>query len=235
MNALDFSSVFANVGYLLQGLKFSLALTATAFIVGLLLGTTLALAIHLKLPAVGRLAKLYVAVIRSIPLIMVLFWFFFLMPNLLGWLSGGGRPVPVGANVTAFVTFSLFEAAYYCEIIRVGLRSIPKGQFEAAEALSLSKRVAYAHVILPQVFRAVIPIILTQTVILFQDTSLVYVLSLTDLLGAASKLAQISGQLTEYYLTVALIYLVICAGASQLVRQIQSKRNTQFNSRKADE
>lgn len=235
MNGLDFSSVFANIGYLLQGLKFSLSLTAIAFVVGLLLGTVLALAIHLRLPIIGKLAKLYVAVIRSIPLIMVLFWFFFLVPTFLGWLAGGSRPVPVGANVTAFITFSLFEAAYYCEIIRVGLRSIPKGQFEAAEALSLSKSSTYIHVILPQVFRAVIPIILTQTIILFQDTSLVYVLSLTDLLGAASKLAQISGQLTEYYLTVALIYLVICAGASQLVRQIQSTRNTQVNTRKADE
>lgn len=235
MSGLDFSSVFVNIGYLLQGLKFSLSLTAVAFVAGLLLGTVLALAIHLELPIIGKLAKLYVAVIRSIPLIMVLFWFFFLVPIFLGWFSGGSRPIPIGANLTVFITFSLFEAAYYCEIIRVGLRSIPKGQFEAAEALSLSKSACYSNVILPQVFRAVIPIILTQTIILFQDTSLVYVLSLTDLLGAASKLAQISGQLTEYYLTVALIYLVICAGASQLVRRIQSKRRSQVNTRKAEE
>lgn len=235
MNDLDFISVFANSTFLLEGLKFSLALTGTAFVVGLLLGTALALAIHLRIPVIGTLARLYVAVIRSVPLIMVLFWFFFLMPMFLGWLSGDSRPVPVGAKMTAFITFSLFEAAYYCEIIRVGLRSVPNGQFEAAEALSLSKRSAYAHVILPQVFRAVVPIILTQTIILFQDTSLVYVLSLTDLLGAATKLAQISGQLTEYYLTVALVYLVICAGVSQLVRHMQSGRCAHINSRRTNE
>ncbi|OSQ37355.1 amino acid ABC transporter permease [Thalassospira mesophila] len=227
MNNFDVSFILDSLPYLLKGLQFSLILTAVAFSCGIALGTILALLVHLRVPVLGLIAKTYVALIRSIPLIMVLFWFFFLVPLFLGWLSGASRPVPVGATWTAFITFALFEAAYYCEIIRVGLRAVPKGQFEAAAALSLNPCATYLHVILPQVFRATVPIILTQTIILFQDTSLVYVLSLTDLLGAASKLAQISGRLTEFYLTIALIYLVICFGASQLVWRLRKKTKLQ--------
>src|SRR5262249_15722704 len=151
-----------------------------------------------------QIVRAYVALVRSIPLILVLFWFFFLVPIMLGWIVGfRGRPVPVGPNVTAIITFSLFEAAYYSEIIRVGLRSIGKWQFEACGALSLSTFDTYGSIAMPQVFRITSPIILSQTIILFQDTSLVYVLSLTDLVGAASKLAQLNGRIVEMYLAVA--------------------------------
>jgi glutamate/aspartate transport system permease protein len=138
-------------------------------------------------------------------------------------LAGNGRPIPVGATYTAFITFGLFEAAYYSEIIRVGLRAVNKGQFEACQALALSTFDTYRHVVLPQVFRIASPIILSQTIILFQDTSLVYVLSLTDLLGAASKLAQLNGRLVEMYLAVAVSYLIISSAASQFVASLRKK------------
>jgi glutamate/aspartate transport system permease protein len=160
---------------------------------------------------------------RSIPLILVLFWFFFLVPLAIGAVANGGRPVPIGGIWTAFITFSLFEAAYYSEIIRVGLRSVNRGQYEAARALSLSTWGTYRLVVLPQVVRVASPIILSQTIILFQDTSLVYVLSLTDLVGAASKMAQLNGRLVEMYLAVAVVYLVICSAASQLVAHLRSR------------
>jgi glutamate/aspartate transport system permease protein len=223
VSALDFSVVWQAAPYLWQGLQFSLALTAAAFVIGMVFGTLLAFAQHLELPVVAQAARGYVALMRSVPLIMVLFWFFFLMPVVIGHLSGGGRPVPIGATATAFVTFGLFEAAYYCEIIRSGLRAIPKGQYEAARALSLSAIRSYRLVILPQVVRAVSPILLTQTIVLFQDTSLVYVLSLTDLLGAASKLSQINGRLVEMYLAAAVVYFLICSSASQLVAHLNGK------------
>jgi len=164
-----------------------------------------------------------VALMRSIPLILVLFWFFFLVPLIAGALINNGRPLPTGGVWTAYITFSLFEAAYYSEIIRVGLRSVNKGQFEAARALSLSTYQAYRLVVLPQVIRVASPIILSQTIILFQDTSLVYVLSLTDLVGAASKVAQLNGRLVEMYLTVAAIYLAICCTASQAVTWLRRR------------
>jgi glutamate/aspartate transport system permease protein len=138
-------------------------------------------------------------------------------------LSGSGRPIPIGATYTAFITFGLFEAAYYSEIMRVGLRAVNKGQFEACQALALSTYDAYRHVVLPQVLRVASPIILSQTIILFQDTSLVYVLSLTDLLGAASKLAQLNGRLVEMYLFVAPVYLVISSAASQGVASLRKR------------
>ncbi|WP_137387690.1 amino acid ABC transporter permease [Rhodoligotrophos defluvii] len=227
MNALDFTVVYDSLPYLLDGLRFSLLLTAVAFAAGMTLGTGLALVQHLEIPVAAQAARAYVALIRSIPLILVLFWFFFLVPLIIGWVINNGHPVPIGGIWTAFITFSLFEAAYYSEIIRVGLRSLNKGQYEAARALSLSTCKTYRLVILPQVVRVASPIILSQTIILFQDTSLVYVLSLTDLVGAASKIAQLNGRLVEMYLTVAVVYLAICCTASQLVAYLQQRTQLQ--------
>ncbi len=224
MNSLDFSIVWQALPYLLHGLAFSLQLTVFAFLTGLGLGIVLALVRHLKVPLLAQLVVGYITLIRSIPLILVLFWFFFLVPILLTPFSVDGRPIPVGAGPTAFVTFSLFEAAYYAEIIRTGLRSLNKGQFEAAAALSLSTFKTYRYVIIPQVIRVVSPILLTQTIILFQDTSLVYVLSVVDLTGAAVKIAQLNGKLVEMYLVVALVYLAICSTASQAVAMLRERQ-----------
>jgi len=225
VGSLDFSQAWTAAPYLLSGLQFTLALTAVTFIVGMTLGTLLATIQQLEVPVLSQAVRAYVALIRSVPLILVLFWFwfFFLVPLALGHLFGGGRPIPIGASYTAFVTFSLFEAAYYSEIMRVGFRSVGRGQFEAAKALALPTFRAYRHVIIPQVFKVAAPIILTQTIILFQDTSLVYVLSLTDLLGAASKLAQLNGRFVEFYLSAALVYLVISSSASQLVSRLKQQ------------
>ncbi|MBR0857763.1 amino acid ABC transporter permease [Bradyrhizobium liaoningense] len=223
MNSLDFSIVAQAWPYLWSGLLFSLSLTAAAFLIGMFLGTLFALVQHFELRILSQLVRSYVALMRSIPLILVLFWFFFLVPIVLGHLSGNGRPIPVGATYTAFITFGLFEAAYYSEIIRVGLRAVNKGQFEACQALALSTFDTYRHVVLPQVFRVASPIILSQSIILFQDTSLVYVLSLTDLLGAASRLAQLNGRLVEMYLAVAVVYLIISSAASQFVASLRKR------------
>ncbi|TCT02953.1 amino acid ABC transporter permease [Aquabacter spiritensis] len=223
MSGIDFSVVWQAAPYLWAGLTFTLSLTVAAFLIGISVGTLLAIAQHLQVPVLAPLARIYVAVMRSIPLIMVLFWFFFLMPVVVGYVTGSPRPVPVGAHATAYITFGLFEAAYYCEIIRAGLRAVPRGQYEACRAMSMSPFLTYRLVILPQVLRAVGPIVLNQTIVLFQDTSLVYVLSLTDLLGAAAKMAQINGRLVEMYLAAALIYLVISTLASQIVTMLKRR------------
>lgn len=223
MNSFDLSAIGLAWPFLMKGLVFSLELTAVGFLGGLALGTGLALIRHLNVPIASQLASGYITLIRSIPLIMVLFWFFFLMPVILMWATGASRPVQIGPVWTAFVTFTMFEAAYYAEIIRAGLKSIPKGQYAACLALGMTTAQTYANVILPQVLRAVSPILLTQTIILFQDTSLVYVLSITDLLGAASKIAQRDSRLVEMYFFVALVYLVICSGASQLVSVLKKR------------
>ncbi|CAN7663643.1 amino acid ABC transporter permease [Variovorax sp. LjRoot84] len=223
MNHFDFSVIAQAYPFLLKGLVFSLELTAVGFLGGLVLGIGLALVRHLEVPVASQLASAYITLIRSVPLIMVLFWFFFLMPLVLMWMTGASRPVQIGPVWTAFVTFTLFEAAYYAEIIRAGFKAIAKGQYGACRALGMSTWQSYRLIILPQVLRVVSPILLTQTIILFQDTSLVYVLSVTDLLGAASKIAQRDGRLVEMYLAVAVIYMVLCSITSQLVAVLKNR------------
>lgn len=224
MNDFDFQVIVNAFPYLMHGLSFTLQLTFVAFVGGLALGLVLAMVRHLEVPVLSQIATAYVALMRSIPLILVLFWLFFLMPLLLQYISSDGRPIPLGPTKTAFITFTLFEAAYFAEIIRAGLRSIHKGQYEASEALALTKFQMYRKVIVPQVLTATTPIMLTQAVILFQDTSLVYVLSLTDLLGAASKVAQRDSRLLELYVAVAVIYFVISSVTVELVNYMERRR-----------
>ena len=154
---------------------------------------------------------------------LVIFWFYFLVPYIGQWLTGASRPISVGAFTSALVTFTLFEAAFFSEIMRAGIQSISKGQTAAAQAIGLTYSQTMTNVILPQAFRNMLPLLLTQTIVLFQDTSLVYVISLTDFMGAASKVAQRDGRLVEMYIFAALVYLVICLTASILVRRLQRR------------
>ena len=173
------------------------------------------------MPALPRVAGGYVNLMRSVPLVLVIFWFYFLVPYIGAWILRQNEPVRVGAFLSAVITFTLFEAAYYCEIMRAGIQSIPRGQMWAGYALGLDYWQTMRYVVLPQAFRNMLPVLLTQTIILFQDTSLVYVLSITDFLGAASKVAQRDGRLIEMYLFVAVIYFIISAALSQRVRRLQ--------------
>ncbi|GJE29187.1 amino acid ABC transporter permease [Methylobacterium organophilum] len=219
----DLGVVGASLPYLFgQGMVFTLTLTALAAGLGLVLGTWLAMLRLSGLPGLRHVAKLYVELMRSLPLVLVIFWFYFLVPYLGAWATGASEPIQVGAFTSALITFTLFEAAYFSEIMRAGLQSIPKGQTAAAQALGLGYWQVMGSVVLPQAFRNMLPLLLTQTIVLFQDTSLVYVLSLTDFLGAAVKVAQRDGRLVEMYLFAALTYLVICLAASLLVRRLQS-------------
>ena len=220
---VDLSAIAAAMPFLLKGLLFTVQITLVGVTGGLVFGSLLAVARLSQNRIVSTLATAYVNLMRSIPLILVIFWVFFLVPLAIGWIIRSARPVAVGASLTIFVTFILFEAAYYAEIVRAGFRSISPGQYAACEALGLSKLNAYVDVIFPQAIRNVLPILLTQTIVLFQDTSLVYVISATDLLGAATKIAQRDGRLVEMYLTVGAIYFAICYAASQFVKRLQGR------------
>ena len=220
---VDLSALANAVPFLLKGLWFTLQITLVGVSGGIVFGSLLAIARLSQNRLLSTLATAYVNLMRSIPLILVIFWVFFLVPWAIGWITGNGRPVAVGASLTIFVTFVLFEAAYYAEIVRAGFRSISPGQYAACDALGLSKLHAYIYILFPQAIRNVLPILLTQTIVLFQDTSLVYVISATDLLGAATKIAQRDGRLVEMYLTVGVIYFVLCFAASQLVKQLQGR------------
>ena len=219
----DVEVIRNSLPYLWKGFGYTVQLTAIAGAGGLVFGTLLALARLAPFSALSWLAAGYVNLMRSIPLVLVLFWFFFLVPFILQWITGAERPPQVGAERTAIITFILFEAAYFCEIMRAGIQSIPRGQVHAAYALGLSYAQAMRRVVLPQAFRNMIPVLLTQTIILFQDTSLVYVISATDFLGAASKVAQRDGRLIEMYSFVAAAYFVLCLALSILVRRLQQR------------
>ncbi|WP_213957559.1 ABC transporter permease subunit [Variovorax sp. dw_954] len=209
-----------------EGMVFTLTLTAIATVGGIALGTLLALARLSGSRAAATMAAAYVNLFRALPLILVIFLFYFLVPYVGQWVTGASRPVQVGARNSAIVTFTLFEAAYFSEIIRSGVQSIPRGQLAAAQALGMRYAQTMTTIILPQAFRAMAPVLLTQTIVLFQDTSLVYVLSLTDFLGGATKIAQREGRLVEMYLFAALVYLSICFSTSRVVAHLQKRLAT---------
>lgn len=220
----DFDVIWRSLGYLFfQGMTFTLMLTALATIGGVVLGTMLALMRLSSIPGLSHVAAGYVNLMRSLPLVLVIFWFYFLVPYIGAWITGADRPMAVGAFASALITFTLFEAAYFSEIMRAGIQSIPRGQVSAGYALGLTYTQVMAYVVLPQAFRNMLPVLLTQTIVLFQDTSLVYVISLTDFLGAASKVAQRDGRLVEMYLFAAVVYFAISFLASQLVRRLQAR------------
>jgi len=220
---LDFSVVVGALPYLWKGFRYTLELTATAAAGGLFFGTLLAMARLSSIRPLAWLAAGYVNLMRSVPLVLVIFWFFFLVPLILQAVTGAERPPQVGAERPALVTFVMFEAAFFCEIMRAGIQSIPKGQVQSAHALGLSYGQTMRLVVLPQAFRNMLPVLLTQTIVLFQDTSLVYVISATDFVGAAAKVAQRDSRLVEMYLFVAAVYFVLCSALSTLVRQVQKR------------
>lgn len=224
MDKFDFNVIERTWVYLFQtGMVFTLQLTAYAMVGGIILGTLLAMMRLSSIKPVALVATSYVNLIRSMPLVLVIFWFYFLVPYIGAWMIGASTPIKVGAFSSSLITFILFEAAYYCEIMRAGIQSIPKGQVSAGSALGMNYWQTMSNIVLPQAFRNMIPVLLTQTIVLFQDVSLVYVLSITDFVGAASKIAQRDGRLIEMYLFVAVVYFVMCFGLSLLVKQLQKK------------
>ncbi len=217
MGALDFSfldwDIFSK--FVLKGLTFSVELTIVATIGGIVFGTLLALMRLSGNKALELPAVIYVNGMRSIPLVMVILWFFLLIPFLIGR--------SIGAELSATITFIAFEAAYFSEIMRAGIQSIPRGQVFAGQALGMTYGQNMRLIVLPQAFRNMLPVLLTQTIILFQDTSLVYAIGAYDLLKGFVTAGKIYGRVEEVYILAALVYFVICFGLSALVRRLQAR------------
>jgi glutamate/aspartate transport system permease protein len=215
--ALDFS--FLNWGvissFVAKGFIYSIQLTLIAMVGGIILGTVLAL---MRLSGKKWLvapAAFYVNTLRSIPLVMVILWFFLLIPMLIGR--------PMGAELSAIITFTVFEAAYYSEIMRAGIQSVPRGQVHAGYAVGMNYRQTMQLIVLPQAFRNMLPVLLTQTIILFQDTSLVYAIGAYDLLKGFEVAGKNFNRPVETYLVATIVYFVICFSLSMLVRRLQKK------------
>ena len=220
----DFEVIQRSLPYLFRdGMSFTVTLTLIAMTGGIIFGTILAMMRLSTFKPTAIIAGSYVNLMRSVPLVLVIFWFYFLVPYIGAWVTGASRPVPVGAFMSCVITFMLFEAAYYCEIMRAGIQSIPRGQVQAGNALGLNYWQTMGTIVLPQAFRNMTPVLLTQTIILFQDTSLVYVISVTDFLGAAAKIANRDYRLVEMYTFAALVYFIISFALSYLVKIIQQR------------
>ena len=201
--------------YLQKGLIFSIQLTVIATVGGIIVGTVLALMRLSGKPWLVMPATIYVNTMRSIPLVMVILWFFLLIPLMIG--------EPIGVNLSAIITFIAFEAAFFSEIVRAGIQSIPRGQVYAGQALGMSYAQNMRLVVLPQAFRNMIPVFMTQTIILFQDTSLVYAIGAYDLLKGFEIAGKNFGRPIETYLLAAVTYFLICFTLSRIVRRIQQK------------
>ncbi len=217
MTTLDFTFLNWNIvsNFILKGLIFSVQLTIIAMIGGIAIGTLLALMRLSGKKWFVMPAAFYVNTLRSIPLVMVILWFFLLIPLLIGR--------PLGAELSAIITFTVFEAAYYSEIMRAGIQSVPKGQVYAGYAVGMTYKQCMQLIVLPQAFRNMLPVLLTQTIILFQDTSLVYAIGAYDLLKGFEVAGKNFNRPVETYLTAAVVYFIICFSLSMIVRQLQKK------------
>ncbi len=217
MSGLDLTFVNWDIisNFVAKGFIFSVQLTIVATLGGIFFGTILALMRLSGNKALMLPATFYVNGMRSIPLVMVILWFFLLMPAIIGR--------PIGAELSATITFVAFEAAYFSEIMRAGIQSIPRGQVFAGQAVGMTYSQNMRYVVLPQAFRNMLPVLLTQTIILFQDTSLVYAIGAYDLLKGFVTAGKIYGRPEEAYLLAAVVYFVICFGLSALVKRLQQR------------
>jgi glutamate/aspartate transport system permease protein len=220
----DFEIVLRTLPYVFGvGMVFTVKLTFLATVLAVALGTLLAMMRLSSNPIVSGVAGGYVNFLRSLPFILIIFWFYFLVPYAIGWVTRAGGPVAVGGFTSALIAFTLFEAAYFCEIMRAGIQSVSRGQIGAGYALGLNYWQVMGHVVLPQAFRNMTPVLFTQMIVLFQDTSLVYVLSLTDFLGAANNVGQRDGRLVEMFIFAAVVYFAMSYTASVGVRALERR------------
>jgi len=223
--AIEFDTevVMRAIPQLARGFWFTLQLTGISALGGVLLGTLLALARLSSNRLLSNVVGAYVNALRSIPLLLVIFWFFFLVPFIAAWVTGAKRPVEINALTSCVITFILFEACYFCEIMRAGIQSIPPGQLNAGKALGMGYWAVMGHIIVPQAFRNMLPVLLSQAIVLFQDVSLVSVLSIKDFFGSADFIAKRDGRPHEMYLAVALVYLLSCLVLSRGVKLLQRR------------
>jgi glutamate/aspartate transport system permease protein len=222
MHHFNWSGIPAAWPTLLAGRVITLQITGLAIVVGIVWGTLLAVMRLSGFKPFEWFAKAYVTIFRSIPLVMVLLWFFLLVPQFLQQVLNVSPQADIRL-VSAMVAFSLFEAAYYSEIIRAGIQAVSRGQVNAAFALGMTYSQSMRLIVLPQAFRAMVPLLLTQAIVLFQDTSLVYVIGVADFFRTATNIGDRDGTTVEMILFAGFVYFLVCVAASGVVKGLQKK------------
>ena len=222
---LDYSFLTADVvkTNIVPGLVYSLELTLVAMVIGVVIGTLVALMRLSSIKSFQRFATVYVDALRSIPLLMVILWFYLLIPPGFYSAIAGQFGLDHRAEFSAVITFSIFEAAYYSEIMRAGIQSVSRGQVNAGYAVGMTYAQCMKLIVLPQAFRNMLPVLLTQTIVLFQDTSLVYAIGATDLLKGFQVAGGIFNRTNEMVLLAAVVYFILSFSLSMLVRRLQKK------------
>ncbi|SUX29516.1 amino acid ABC transporter permease [Chromobacterium vaccinii] len=218
---MDFSQIVPALPGLSQGMLLTLKMLAGGVAGGVLLGILLALGRLSSNKVLSGFATAYIYYFRSIPLLLVISWFYLAVPMLLNWITGNLEPV--GAFTSCLVAFVMFEAAYFAEIVRAGIQAIPKGQPNAAYALGMRYHQVMGLIVLPQALRKMLPLLLQQSIILFQDTSLVYAVGLMDFLNTARSKGDIVGLPHEFLIFAGMVYFLISFGASRLVKRLQQR------------
>jgi len=204
-----------------NGLITTATITTVALISGLALGIVLAMCRTIKIPVADQLATAYINIFRSLPLVLVILGFYLVAPGIIKTIFGLHGDIRLAC---ALVAFSLFEAAYFAEIIRSGFNAIPPGQALAAKACGFSTWQSYRHILIPQAVKNSAPVLLTQAIILFQDTSLVYVIGLNDFFGSAVKLGEVQGNITTMILIGSAVYLAICVSVQRFANKLNDKK-----------
>lgn len=222
MFEFDWTSIVQSRGLLLTGMWVTLRITAVAVGCGLALGIGLAAASLSPSTSLRAFVRGYVSLFRSIPLIMLLLWFFLIVPQFLKAVFDVSPSVDIRL-VSAMVAFALLEAAFFCEIVRAGIQSLPRGQLQAAYALGLTRSQALRRVIVPQALKAMLPVVLTQCIVIFQDTSLVYVIALGDFFRRATSIGERDGNLIQMLLFAGSVYWVICSVLSFVVDGLRAR------------
>ena len=220
---MDFAVILNNAGFLiLQGFlglgNFTggtLRLAVPAIILGLLLGVFIGMGRLARSRWIYLVATLYVEFFRGVPLVMVIFWFWFIIPAVVG------KSLPEYS--VALAAFVIFEAAYFGEIVRAGIQSVPRGQAEAATATGLTRARTMRYIILPQALRNMIPALVTQSIVLLKDTSLASIIGYVDLTKAAQIVNNREIRPFELYLFIAVIYWLCSYAMSRYARHIEQR------------
>lgn len=220
---MDFQVVFNNLPFLIQqgfiGIGAftggTLRLAIPAIVLGFVLGVFIGLGRLSRRRWVRVPATIYVEFFRGVPLVMVIFWFWFIIP------AFAGTTLPEYS--VALAAFVVFEAAYLAEIVRAGIQSVPRGQVEAATATGLTRNQTMLHVILPQALRNMTPALVTQFIVLLKDTSLASIIGYVDLTKAAQIVNNREIRPFELYLFIALIYWLCSFAMSRYAAYLEQR------------
>ena len=217
--------IFDTTGYVEKALPLTLFLTIFPVAAGLVLGFLLALAKIYKVPVLDKLVSIYVSFFRSIPLLVLLFLAFYGTPKLVNFLFHGGERVmgsiDMSKNATAIVTLTLYAAAFLCEIVRGALNSVDMRQMEAAHALGMTKPQAYFQIIIPQAIIVALPNYFNFFLALLKGSSVVFTISVVDIMAAAKLQAEYGYRYIEAYTLVGFFYIVLSLGFSWLFKKIE--------------